>query len=123
MIRVESTIALTPEELAALYWGMGSDDQAAFFGELYRLAGAHRLCMQTAAVVHELETELADEDVEASNDEASALLGRLYRALEESGNPPVGGFWTGMPLTGSAGWSGNSRSPIRGPCPSASGHP
>lgn len=56
-----------------------------------------------AAVVHELETELADEDVEASNDEASALLGRLYRALEESGNLPVGGFWTGMPLTGSAG--------------------
>ncbi len=54
MIRVESTIALTPEELAALYWGMGSDDQAAFFGELYLLAGAHRLCMQTAAVVHEL---------------------------------------------------------------------
>ena len=54
MIRIESSVQLEPEELAALYWGLGSDDQAAFFAELYRLAGAARLCRQTAEVVHEL---------------------------------------------------------------------
>ena len=54
MIRIETNVDLTPEELASLYWAQGSDEQAAFFAELYRIAGAHRLCMQTAAVVHEL---------------------------------------------------------------------
>ena len=54
MIRVETEVALSPEQLAAMYWELGSSEQAAFFAELYRLAGAALLCRQTAAVVHEL---------------------------------------------------------------------
>lgn len=46
-IDVLARIDMTPELLAAAFWGMGNDEQAAFFAELWRIAG-YRLCLQTA---------------------------------------------------------------------------
>lgn len=46
-IDVLARIDMTPELLASAFWGMGNDEQAAFFAELWRIAG-YKLCYQTA---------------------------------------------------------------------------
>ena len=67
VIRVETVVALSPEQLAAMYWELDNTQQAAFFSELYRLAGAHNLCMQTAAVVNALVEQCNRGDVAGYN--------------------------------------------------------
>lgn len=52
-IDVMARVDMTPEILAAAFWGMGSDQQANFFAELWRIAG-YKLCLQTAWIVTEI---------------------------------------------------------------------
>ena len=59
-IDVQARIDMTPELLASAFWGMDSDQQAAFFAELWRVAG-YKLCLQTAWIVHSI-SERADHD-------------------------------------------------------------
>lgn len=59
---IEHTMALrlTPEQIADAWWGLGSDEQAAFYAHLRRIAG-FRLCMQAACITREIaETDNAD---------------------------------------------------------------
>ena len=58
MTRVTGNVECTPQMVAELFWGMGSDKQADFFAELERIAGIS-LCFQLAAVVREIQ-ERAD---------------------------------------------------------------
>lgn len=53
-VQAMTTITLTPEQVAAAYWELDAEQQASFFAELFRLAGAVALCSQTAGVVFEL---------------------------------------------------------------------
>lgn len=64
--RIEIEVRLTPEQVAAAYWEMGSDEQADFFAELYRIA-EHRLCLQTAFLFSEIveRADRGDRDAEA----------------------------------------------------------
>lgn len=57
-VLVTAEVDVTPEELAALFWGMASDKQADFFAELDRIA-AGKLCFQMASVIWEIQ-ERAD---------------------------------------------------------------
>jgi hypothetical protein len=53
-------LQLTPEQLAEAWWNMGSDEQAAFYAHLHRIAG-FRLCIQAAHITrHIVETDNAD---------------------------------------------------------------
>lgn len=52
-IRVDMNVALTPEQIAQAFWGLGSDEQVRFFAELDRVAG-YMLCFQMAHVVHDM---------------------------------------------------------------------
>ncbi|KAF1698327.1 hypothetical protein CSC62_05305 [Pseudoxanthomonas jiangsuensis] len=65
--RIESEVDLSAEQIAALYWDMDAEQQASFFAELFRLAGHIPLCMQTAAVVHELVARCDKGDVAGFN--------------------------------------------------------
>lgn len=47
------SINVTPAQIAAAFWGMGSDDQATFYEELGRVSGG-RLCLQAAYLLQEL---------------------------------------------------------------------
>ena len=49
---MEISIHPTPEELAGVFWGMGSDQQAEFFNHLYEITN-NRLCFQLQAVTDE----------------------------------------------------------------------
>lgn len=52
-IDVLANVSVTPELVAQLFWGLGSDQQADFFAALERIAGV-KLCFQMAGVIHEL---------------------------------------------------------------------
>jgi len=62
--KVIGGVEVTPAILADLFWGLGSDEQADFFAELYRLAG-HKLCMQMSWVVREIAHRSGDAHVDA----------------------------------------------------------
>lgn len=53
-IKREMEISITPtaEELAEVFWTMGSNQQAAFFNHLYGISN-NRLCFQLQAVTDE----------------------------------------------------------------------
>lgn len=63
-VNVTHEIHLTPAELAAAWWNMGSAEQADFYAELSRIAG-HKLCMQTAWIVRELRDRADRSDTDA----------------------------------------------------------
>ena len=50
-----------------------------------------------AAVPYRVDLNAIEDDGTPHNDEADALFGRLFNALTEAGNPPIGTFWTTMP--------------------------
>ncbi len=53
-------ILLTPEQLAEAWWEMDTEQQAAFYAHLRRIAG-FRLCMQAACLTrHIVETDNTD---------------------------------------------------------------
>lgn len=56
-----------------------------------------------AGVAYQVDTELDEAAVDAINQVADAHLGRLFGSLTEAGNPPIGQFWTAMPLAGGPG--------------------
>ncbi|MGC3955990.1 MAG: MerR family transcriptional regulator [Propionicimonas sp.] len=56
-----------------------------------------------AAVGYQVDTDLDEADVDAVNAVAEEQLGRLFQALTQAGQPPIGQFWTAMPLTGGPG--------------------
>lgn len=56
-----------------------------------------------AAVAYEVDTELEEAEVDTVNGLANERFARLFNALTEAGNPPIGQFWTAMPLTGGLG--------------------
>ena len=70
-IDVLANIKLSPEQVASAFWKLDSVEQADFFAALERMAG-YRLCLQMAAVVHEL-TERSERG------EFDALIG--YRTM------------------------------------------
>lgn len=45
-ITKEVEVSVSPKELAALFWGMDSGEQAEFFEELQEIAGSHKLVLQ-----------------------------------------------------------------------------
>lgn len=53
MTTVDLNVSLTPQQLAAAFWGMGSNQQVEFLAELDRLAG-WQLCFQMAGLVREI---------------------------------------------------------------------
>lgn len=59
-------VEATPILLAHLFWGMSSDEQADFFAALEGIAG-YKLCIQMAAVVHEISERADKGDFEAMN--------------------------------------------------------
>ena len=65
-IRVDMNIALTPEQVAAAFWNLGSDGQAQFFASLDRQAGI-MLCFQMAGVVREIAKLETDDHSHALN--------------------------------------------------------
>lgn len=65
-IDVLAQIDMTPELLAAAFWGMGNDEQAAFFAELWRIAG-HKLCYQTAWINNAISERADRGDHDAMN--------------------------------------------------------
>lgn len=52
-VTVDLNVALTPEQVAQAFWGLGSDGQVRFFAELDRVAGV-MLCFQMAGVVRDM---------------------------------------------------------------------
>jgi hypothetical protein len=62
--KVIGGVEVTPEILADLFWELGSDEQADFFADLYRLAG-HKLCIQMSWVVREIAHRSGDAHVDA----------------------------------------------------------
>ena len=50
-----------------------------------------------AAVPYRVDLNAIEDDDTTVNDEADDLFGRLFTALTEAGNPPIGTFWTTMP--------------------------
>ncbi len=53
-------ISPTPQQLAEAWWDMDTEQQAAFYAHLRRIAG-FRLCMQAACITrHIVETDNAD---------------------------------------------------------------
>lgn len=67
------------------------------------IATRHAPATHWAGIAYEVDLELDEAAVDAVNEVADAQLGRLFGGLAETGNPPVGQFWTAMPLTGGAG--------------------
>ena len=55
-----------------------------------------------AAIAYQVDVDQEELDVEATNAIANQHFGRLFTALTEAGNPPIGQFWTTMALTGGA---------------------
>jgi hypothetical protein len=59
-LQVMAEMKLTPEQIAEAWWDMDSEQQAAFYAHLRRIAG-FRLCMQAACITrHIVETDNAD---------------------------------------------------------------
>lgn len=54
-------------------------------------------------IAYEFDVELDEAAVEAIFEAADAQLGLLFQSLTEVGSPPIGQFWTAMPLTGATG--------------------
>lgn len=71
-IEVAATFAPTPEQLAASFWEMGSDEQAKFFAHLNRIAGV-KLCFQMEGVVQEI-VALADKGERDAMDGFQTML-------------------------------------------------
>lgn len=53
MTTAKIELELTPEQLAEAWWNLGSDEQAAFYAHLYRIAG-YLLCMQAAHITQSI---------------------------------------------------------------------
>lgn len=69
-------------------------------------------------IAYQVDLELDEAAVEAIFEAADAQVGLLFQRLTEVGHPPIGQFWTAMPLTGGMGsvtillaW------PVAGPAP------
>lgn len=71
-IAVSAQFNPSPAHVAELFWNMGSDEQADFFAELWRLS-AGKLCLQTAWVVVEL-MDRADKGDRAGLDAFQTML-------------------------------------------------
>lgn len=57
VLEIKGTAVITPELVAELWWGLGSDEQAQFFAHLYRIGG-WKLSMQmlyVAQAISEME--------------------------------------------------------------------
>jgi hypothetical protein len=63
------SVTLTPAQAAHAFWHLGSDGQAEFYAELYRLAG-HTLCLQAAWIVD----AIADESRAGRNDARDGFM-------------------------------------------------
>ena len=51
--KLQVSVQLTPEQIAELWWNLGSDEQAQFYAHLHRISkGA--LCLQTAYMVRDM---------------------------------------------------------------------
>lgn len=59
-------VAVTPELMARLFWGMSSDEQVQFFAALDDVAG-HMLCMQMAHLVNAITDSSDKRDHRAMN--------------------------------------------------------
>lgn len=70
---VFTNVTLTPEQVASAFWNMGSDEQVRFFAELDRQAGV-MLCLQMAAVVHEMALLDTETQVHAINGFRTMLM-------------------------------------------------
>ncbi|ATS39284.1 MULTISPECIES: hypothetical protein [Xanthomonas] len=65
-IAVDLNVSLTPQQIAAAFWAMGSDQQVKFLAELDRLAG-WQLCYQMAGLVRDIAECETEDHVHALN--------------------------------------------------------
>lgn len=80
--RIEADVALQPDHIAALFWGMDSVEQADFFAALEAIAGV-KLCLQMAAVVREIKDRAERGDHSAQNG-FQTMLSHAQAYVEEA---------------------------------------
>ena len=76
-VTVDLNVALSPEQAAQAFWGLGSDGQIRFFAELDRVAGV-MLCFQMAGVVQ----EMARNETDSHHHAMQAFRTMLAHAME-----------------------------------------
>ncbi|WP_293705988.1 hypothetical protein [Stenotrophomonas sp. UBA7606] len=53
-IDVMTSVSVSPDQMAEMFWEMNSEQQADFFAKLDEIAG-YKLCLQMASVVREIQ--------------------------------------------------------------------